>query len=268
MMMQQIQIIKSEGAKAGDLMLELSNTHISKRGQRKWKLEKQHMLDICGKVLSTSTNSIRHKMYHSAERPYVQMCLQQRKKAHSTKLDLSVPEVQSHEDASIVGEDRMTDRLPAWKHNLMVHIRKHTDVLKVENTGKVIIIDEAFTDKLEPSKSPPSIDRVSPAANGGNRTPERKSQIISKGKKRLRWLSTCLDCRRKFTDYELIRHLNPMVKEKQRKVIVEEKEFKSQTGKPDSGKKSKALKTVKPETSALEEVKKITESPIPQKKMC
>ncbi|KAH9512472.1 hypothetical protein Btru_038513 [Bulinus truncatus] len=320
--------------------------------------DRPHECPTCNKCFSCQYLLFKHKKMH-AKSFACKICgatftrkfflILHRKKAHSTKLDLSVPEVQSYEDASIVGEDRddrqvfpcsicgapfsrlvikmnhekkcyeeskVMVRLPegkgykckicgkvaSLKHNLMVHIRKHTDVLKVENTGKVIIIDEAFTDKLEPSKPlHPSTESLTPAANGGNRTPERKSQIISKGKKRLRLDTastsdesfyeefesadevefvvdkderfqktpggyTCLDCRRKFTDYEsLIRHLESHGEnaEKQRKVIEEEKGLKSQIGKPDSGKKSKAPKTVKPETSAIEEVKKIAESPIP-----
>ncbi|KAI8782163.1 zinc finger protein 91 [Biomphalaria glabrata] len=69
--MQHIQIIKPEGTKAGDLMLELSNnSNVVKRNNRNGN-SKHSSCDICGKVLSTSTNLLRHKMYHSAERPFV-----------------------------------------------------------------------------------------------------------------------------------------------------------------------------------------------------
>ncbi|CAL1527160.1 unnamed protein product [Lymnaea stagnalis] len=68
--MQHIQIIRPEGAKAVDMMLELTNAQGAKPGSR-GNGNKNNICDICGKVLSSSTNLLRHKMYHSAERPFV-----------------------------------------------------------------------------------------------------------------------------------------------------------------------------------------------------
>ena len=77
--MQHIQILRPDGMK-GDMMLELTNVAAARRraarsvggvGGLGIPGNKTNECDICGKVLSSSTNLIRHKMYHSTERPYV-----------------------------------------------------------------------------------------------------------------------------------------------------------------------------------------------------
>ncbi|XP_005093808.1 zinc finger protein 62 [Aplysia californica] len=68
--MQHIQILRPEGMK-GDMMLELTNVQGRRRHSRSGVTTKSNECDICGKVLSSSTNLIRHKMYHSSERPFV-----------------------------------------------------------------------------------------------------------------------------------------------------------------------------------------------------
>ncbi|CAG5129307.1 unnamed protein product [Candidula unifasciata] len=65
---QHIQIVGQEGIK-GDLMMELTSIQDRRRTSRS-SSNKSNECDICGKILSSSTNLLRHKMYHSAERPF------------------------------------------------------------------------------------------------------------------------------------------------------------------------------------------------------
>lgn len=65
--MQHIQIIRPEGMK-GEMMLELTNVHSRRRSTK--GMTKHNECHICGKVLSSSTNLLRHMMYHRPERPF------------------------------------------------------------------------------------------------------------------------------------------------------------------------------------------------------
>lgn len=66
--LQHIQIVRQDGVK-GELMMELTNIQDRRRTSR-GNGNKSNECDICGKILSSSTNLLRHKMYHSAERPF------------------------------------------------------------------------------------------------------------------------------------------------------------------------------------------------------
>ena len=76
--MQHIQIIRSDGIKTEVLMELGSEKQDMVRPVRPMRVtgrmggtNKNNECDLCGKILSSSTNLLRHKMYHSAERPFV-----------------------------------------------------------------------------------------------------------------------------------------------------------------------------------------------------
>ena len=172
--MQHIQIIRSDGIKTEVLMELGSEKQDMLRPVRAMRVagrmtgaNKNNECDICGKVLSSSTNLLRHKMYHSAERPFVcEVCNKGFKDISNLKKHTLI-----HKR---IFPCYLCKKSFLRKSQLEVHLRRHesrTTFVKTGNTSKEVTM-RTFVD-VDGSR----VEEMSMTALGGQ-TFEYKNRIV------------------------------------------------------------------------------------------
>ncbi|GFS21050.1 zinc finger protein 208 [Elysia marginata] len=171
--MQHIQIIRSDGIKT-EVLMELGTekqdmvqpVRAMRVPGRLSGANKNNECDICGKILSSSTNLLRHKMYHSAERPFVcQVCNKGFKDISNLKKHTLI-----HKR---IFPCHLCKKSFLRKSQLDIHLRRHesrTTFVKTGNTSKEVTM-RTFID-VDGSR----VEEMSMTALGGQ-TFEYKNRI-------------------------------------------------------------------------------------------
>ncbi|GFO01901.1 Zinc finger protein 91 [Plakobranchus ocellatus] len=172
--MQHIQIIRSDGIKTEVLMELGSEKEDMMRPLRTMRVagrmsgtNKNNQCDLCGKVLSSSTNLLRHKMYHSSERPFVcEVCNKGFKDISNLK-----KHTQIHKR---IFPCYLCKKSFLRKSQLEVHLRRHesrTTFVKTGNSSKEVSM-RTFVD-VDGTR----VEEMSMTALGGQ-TFEYKNRIV------------------------------------------------------------------------------------------